>query len=1020
MKQTVLLTAVVLIAALQAEAQVLSTLRPQLSARPSASVEAHVVTAQTIRVLALMAEFQQDTDPLTTGNGRFATSGSAFQIDPPPHDSAYFASKLRFLENYFLRVSNGQLQVQAELFPVSVTLPDSMAAYSPQGETDLDRLASLVNDCWTAADAAQPGFPFFAFDAFIVFHAGVGRDVDLSSLLGFDPTPHDIPSVTLNLSTLRAYLKDPSYPGVPVNGDTVHINNTMVLPETESRVLVLGGSVDTLQLGINGLLAASFGSYLGLPDLFDTRTGRSGIGQFGLMDGAGIFAYNGVLPPEPSAWEKIRLGWTTPVVLESSANVPLPSVGSIQSGSDTVYKIPISSTEYFLIENRSRDPDGNGQTLTMLREGQTVVLHFGGDTVGFAFNDLSAIHGSLVDAEDFDWALPGSTLVPGYEGGGVLIWHIDETDLADKLATNTVNADPARRTVDLEEADGSQDIGVRYDLFDPGSGTEYGWPPDFWFAGNPSPVYANAFGATTFPDSRANSGSPSLVTISAFGQRAPRTNVTVSLGSSVVRRAWRSGPTLGSNVQFAVTDSGVYSAATGGTGARSHGGMSRTIDSTGVIAIGDGTGRLAVQEGSVTSLVTAADSSITVHTMRDTNGDGVLDSVVVVSWPLGQPVTAGPVIADSAGIPHAFAGTGGGDLAVVRLDAPVFHVQSWAPDSILDLIAFPSPGASTLVALTKNGLSDGSTSLPFSVDGTILRGVRLGGTDFVMVQESPRVLAIANGSLTGSRARIDLAALPSAAVAGPIRFAVPGDLDRDGVLDVVVAAGRTLLAVNIRGSVLDGFPVELRQPIAAEPLLTDLNGDGRKDIVVCTEDGVLSVLTGDGLVLEELGIQAAGPDPSAIAVFRTLSGEIRLLVASGDGSVEAWDIVRPFTGLQGEWLQARGGASKTGVSIVSTIGASPKSAGFLPSERVYNWPNPVYGSSTRIRYYTSEPAEISVRILTLGGDTVTELHGRSSGGADEELSWDVSGIDSGVYFARVEAAGNGKREAVVIKIAVVK
>lgn len=1020
MRQTALLTAVILFTAFQSDAQVRPAPRPQLLARPSSAVETQAVTAQTIRVLALMAEFQQDADPLTTGDGRFLTSGSALQIDPPPHDSAYFASKLRFLENYFFRVSNGQVQVQAELFPVPITLPDSMATYSPQGEDDLDRLAGLIIDGWTAADAASPGFPFSSYDAFIVFHAGAGRDVDLGSLLGFDPTPHDIPSVTLNLSTLRTYLKNPSYPGVPVNGDTVHITNTMVLPETESRLLNLGGFVDTLQLGINGLLAASFGSTLGLPDLFDTRTGRSGIGQFGLMDGAGIFAYNGVLPPEPSAWEKIRLGWTTPVTLSSSATVPLPAVGSIHVGSDTVYKIPISSTEYFLIENRSRDPEGNGQTLTLVRGGQTVILHFGGDTTGFAFNDVSAIYGSLVDAEDFDWALPGSTLVPGYEGGGMLVWHIDETDLADKIATNTVNADPTRRTVDLEEADGSQDIGVRYDLFDPGSGTEYGWPPDFWFAGNPSPVYANAFGPATFPDSRANSGSPSLVTISGFGPRAVRTNMTVTLGNTLIQRAWRFDPTVGSGVQFAVTDSGVYYAGAGGAGAKTIGGVSRAPDSAGVISTENGTGRLAVREGSATVLVTAADSAVTVRTMLDTNGDGVLDSVDAVSLPLGQPVTAGPVIADSAGIPHAFVGTGAGNLAVIRLDAPAFHMQSWAADSILDLIAFPSPGAPALVALTKSGLTNGSTSLSMNVaDGTV-HGIRLGSADFLVVRESATALVIAGASLTESPVRIDLTSLPSAAAAGPIRFVVPGDLDRDGVLDVIIAAGRFLLAVNARGAPLDGFPVDLQHLIATEPLVTDLNGDGRSDVVVCTEDGALRALTGDGRVLEELRIQAAGPDPTDMAVVRTPSGEVRLLVASGDGSMEAWDVARPFANLQGEWLQRRGGASKAGVSVVSTTGAAPKSGEFLPADRVYNWPNPVYGASTRIRYFTAEPAEVSVRILTLGGDTVTELHGRSSGGADEELSWDVTGIDSGIYFARIEASGNGKREAVVIKIAVVK
>ena len=512
------------------------------SRRPATVGQAAAVIADldTVRVLAIRVEFQPDDDPRTTGNGEFLLTGSASQIDPPPHDSAYFSSKLRFLENYFRRVSNGQLTVQGDLFDQVVTLPDSMAIYSPESGGSNSPLAELVIDSWTAASAAVPTFPFSQYHAFIIFHAGAGRDIDLVSILGFDPTPSDIPSVTLNLESLRQYLVNPTYEGVPVGGG-FFITNSLILPETETRVLTSGSISDTLQLGINGLLAASFGSYLGLPDLFDTRTGRSGIGQFGLMDGASIFAFNGIFPPEPSAWEKIFLGWVAPIIINSgTGTITVPAVGLTQSGMDSIYKIPVSATEYFLIENRIRDPEGDGQTLTILKDGAIVTRHFGADTAGFVFYDLSGISGSILDVDDFDWALPGSTLDPGFEGGGILIWHVDETNLAMNLSANTLNADPDRRTVDLEEADGSQDIGVAYGLLEPGSGTENGWPLDFWFAGNSAPVYSNAFHGSSFPDSRSNSGAPTLLSIGTFGPISPRMPAGVSQGNSQTKRLFQS------------------------------------------------------------------------------------------------------------------------------------------------------------------------------------------------------------------------------------------------------------------------------------------------------------------------------------------------------------------------------------------------------------------------------------------------------------------------------------------------
>jgi len=372
------------------------------------AVSPRVALQDTIRILALMVEFKIDTDSRTSGNGKFLSSGSSQQIDPPPHDAAYFVNKLRFLENYFRKVSNGQVIIRADLFGSTVTLADSMGAYSPPRAGPNGPLARLTVDSWTAANALSPSFPFSQYDAFIIFHAGVGRDIDLISIFGFDPTPNDIPSVTLNLKSMKELLNDPLYQGVPVNSGSFFITNSMIIPETETRVFVSGSRSDTLQLGINGLLAASFGSFLGLPDLFDTNTGRSGIGQFGLMDGASIFAYNGLFPPEPSAWEKVFLNWTAPIVAPPGVSVvSLPAVGLTTTGNDTIYKIPITEREYFLVENRSRDPLGDGQRLSLIQNGTLVTRHYARDSIGFFFNDIRGIVGSLIDVEDFDWAISG-------------------------------------------------------------------------------------------------------------------------------------------------------------------------------------------------------------------------------------------------------------------------------------------------------------------------------------------------------------------------------------------------------------------------------------------------------------------------------------------------------------------------------------------------------------------------------------------------------------------------------------
>ena len=131
----------------------------------------------TLKVLAVMVDFQTDKDALTSGAGRFQLDPSVWPnaIDPAPHDSAYFAYKLVFLSNYFRKVSNGKLNVKGEVFGRVITLSDTMARYSPPKDGSNDKLlANLVTESWRRADSLYPSIQFSKYDAFVIFHAGIG------------------------------------------------------------------------------------------------------------------------------------------------------------------------------------------------------------------------------------------------------------------------------------------------------------------------------------------------------------------------------------------------------------------------------------------------------------------------------------------------------------------------------------------------------------------------------------------------------------------------------------------------------------------------------------------------------------------------------------------------------------------------------------------------------------------------------------------------------------------------------
>ena len=94
---------------------------------------------------------------------------------------------------------------------------------------------------------------------------------------------------------------------------------------------------------------------------------------------------------------------------------------------------------------------------------------------------------------------------------------------------------------------------------------------------------------------------------------------------------------------------------------------------------------------------------------------------------------------------------------------------------------------------------------------------------------------------------------------------------------------------------------------------------------------------------------------------------------------------------------------------------------YFPPNRAYNYPNPVYGNTTNIRYYVAEDSQINIKIFDIAGSAVDELNDFAPGGLDHETVWNVGKVQSGIYLARIQATSStGKTESKIIKIAVVK
>ena len=465
-----------------------------------------VFDKDTLRIFALMVQFQEDKDDATTGNGRFGALYSKDYgneiIDPYPHDKNYFESKLLFARNYFYKNSKGKLFIDYKVFDSVITVSKIMRDYSsPPKVDDLKPTANFAQEVFQIFDSLYSSYDLSNYDMFIIFHAGVGRDIIIQGQINIE---RNIPSVFFNEKSLKNFFGE-NFQGFRAGNR--FIKNIAILPVTENReISTLSGKV-LLEITNNGLICAMIGSFLGLPDLYNTETGTTTIGRFGLMDVQSIFSYNGAIPPNLSAWEKVFLGWARPYEIRDTGFYKVKSHLN-PAFEPEILKLKITDDEYYLIECRVRDYY-NDNCSVVFRLGQTEAVLRNLTDEEIKSYDISKLRGVIVDIDEFDFALPGE---------GILIWKINERVIRERISHNKINVDKNNKGVMLIEADGIFDIGEKFrtifgeEVF--GEGTK----EDFWHKNNKAIFYRNIFNDDFRPYARLSSGARSFIELRDFSQ----------------------------------------------------------------------------------------------------------------------------------------------------------------------------------------------------------------------------------------------------------------------------------------------------------------------------------------------------------------------------------------------------------------------------------------------------------------------------------------------------------------------
>ncbi|MDD4309628.1 MAG: M6 family metalloprotease domain-containing protein [Candidatus Cloacimonetes bacterium] len=408
--------------------------------------------------------------------------------DSLAHNDAYFNRWMKHLKDFYLDASHGAYELESTLYPQVLTLPNPMAYYGADTEEKIDALLPEVLP--HVLQQIDSEVDFSSYGGVIIFHAGAGQESDIDGI-----RTNQIWSTFLTRKNLQAAFdpENDNYAGYPTN-DGSTLTNVLIIPEDEFQdyfPLEGGENASAYLFSIYGVLAHQFGHLIGLPTLFDndSSNGRSqGIGNWGLM-GTGVWNANGYVPAQVSAYCRYLLGWENPVIITSDAIVnPVDHFTNHTPEAIRLYKIPISGTEYFLVENRQQNPDGSidiynqhSYSFKLLPEGeQDYYLDNPETSVDESLIPYFSFMKNSYVGSEWDFFLPGlggpfpSNSGVLQDGSGILIWHIDELVIAQNFTANfdlnRPNGNASHKGVDLEEADGMQNLDTAvYDIYKWGS-----------------------------------------------------------------------------------------------------------------------------------------------------------------------------------------------------------------------------------------------------------------------------------------------------------------------------------------------------------------------------------------------------------------------------------------------------------------------------------------------------------------------------------------------------------------------
>ena len=244
------------------------------------------------------------------------------------------------------------------------------------------------------------------------------------------------------------------------------------------------------------------------------------------------------------------------------------------------------------------------------------------------------------------------------------------------------------------------------------------------------------------------------------------------------------------------------------------------------------------------------------------------------------------------------------------------------------------------------------------------------------------------------------------------------DLESDGFIDIIATdQNGTIHAFDLNFYYKNGFPIKAN--VIGSVLGIDLIEDDKAELIYQTSNGIITILDHQGIEQDRIStgykLMGLGTYESSNAIITTN---------------QVIKYKKDTYGLENDWKYVYSSPDHSRYTSIPKV-SSKYNSYLLNNELSYAYPNPSYGKKIIFRIQVGVAESIDINIFDLAGfpiesksirikETFPHQDDNDSYTSVFEMPWDVSNIESGVYFARVVVSNEEKSEEEIIKVGVIK